>query len=160
MKFFMDDTLSHRLEGKFRPLKASALREQVSLSEKGKTYILKFHHKTECMAYQVDGGIISGTGAEKCDYLILLHHDDDTWNEVFVELKGRDVRHAIQQLTRTLGHPLFCGTTCHARHARIVSGNHIPANTGNSVVERAKIEFMKSWRCTLRVMHSGKPDYI
>lgn len=137
MKFFMDDTLSHRLEGKFSPLKASALREQVSLSEKGKTYILKLHHRTECMAYQVDGGIISGTGAEKCDYLILLHHDDDTWNEVFVELKGRDVR-----------------------HARIVSGNHIPANTGNSVVERAKIEFMKSWRCTLRVMHSGKPDYI
>ena len=63
MKFFMDDTLSHRLEGKFMPLKASALREQVSLSEKGKTYILKLHHRTECMAYQVDGGIISGTGA-------------------------------------------------------------------------------------------------
>lgn len=156
----MDDFLFNRLENLFTPCKAMALREQLSLSEKGKTYLLKLRSKKECTAYHVDGDIIRDKRIEKCDYLVLVRIEENVWIEIFVELKGADIRHAIHQLECTLTNPLFLHSACLTRNARIVSGNHIPANTGNSNIERAKIEFKKKWNCNLQVIRSKKPDNL
>ena len=57
----------------------------------------------------------------KCDFLLIL--PDDT--ELFVELKGCDVSHAINQLERTI------------------------EKTSNNIFEQPKISFIVSTRCPL-----------
>ena len=78
---------------------------------------------------------------------------------VFVELKGSDVAHAVKQLDATLSYPLFAQNRAKWTKARIVA-NKIPANTGRSVVERAKVDFRRKYNCELICLKSGQPDFL
>lgn len=117
-------------------------RKIVSTSEKGKTYKIKFTKIKPSAVYKIDGVII--TEGDKCDKLVLVNTDSshNKWIEIFVELKGKDVDHAIKQLKATVDKPIFQHSTIEQRMARIVAQS-IPRNTGNSVVERARDYFSK-----------------
>ena len=64
------------------------------------------------------------------------------WIEIFVELKGKDVVHAVEQLKATIENPIFQHRTVDQRWARIVA-HSFPRNTGDSRIERARDDFKK-----------------
>ena len=115
----------------------------VSTSEKGKTYRIKFDNIKPSAIYAIDGNII--TDGEKCDKLVLVKSDvpQNKWTEIFVELKGTGVDHAVKQLKATINRPVFQHPTIDQRWARIVAQS-FPRNTGNSTIERARDFFKKN----------------
>lgn len=117
-------------------------RKIVSTSEKGKTYKVQFTEVKPSAVYTVDGNIIEK--GNKCDKLVLIQSDvpQNKWLEIFVELKGKDVDHAIEQLKATVDKSIFQHSTIEQRWARIVAQS-FPRNTGNSSYERARIYFKK-----------------
>lgn len=74
--------------------------------------------------------------------------DNQTLFELFVELKGANIQHAIKQVEATLKNPLFKDSAVKKREARIV-GRKIPSNTGNSITEIAKKNFISRYNCRL-----------
>ena len=142
--------LGHKPEQPFAP------RRRLSTEENGRKYSLTMEPAAECAVYAVDGGIIR-QGC-RCDKLVLVEprQAGEAEGEIFVELKGRNVSHAIAQLEATLGHAVFSTVLPQTRRkARIVARSY-PRNTGDSVLERAKIRFRKQYRCDLRTRHSGE----
>lgn len=132
---------------------------KISLKERSSVYVLNFVPPMDCAEYQVDGYIIKGTDKDKCDKLLVAETEAGERVCVFVELKGSDVAHAIKQIDATLGYPLFANNRTRWTKARIVA-NRIPANTGRSVVERAKVDFRRKYKCELICLKSGRPDCI
>lgn len=135
------------------------LRKRISVSEKGSEYVMELQPQMECCAFLIDGYLVTDKTSDKCDYVVLAKTDAGEWAEVFVELKGSDVNHAIKQLRSTINNPLFTKTARQVRKARIVMANRIPSNTGNSVIERAKIDF-KKMGCDFRPIKSRQPDIL
>lgn len=50
---------------------------------------------------RVDGCVIQDNESLRCDYLLILSLDNQEL-EIYVELKGSDVRHAVEQLESTI----------------------------------------------------------
>ena len=117
-------------------------RKIVSMSEKGKTYRIKFSEIKPSAVYTIDGKII--TEGDRCDKLVLVQSNtsQNKWIEIFVELKGKDVGHAINQLKATVDKPVFKHNTIEKLWARIVAQSY-PKNTGNSTIEQARDYFRK-----------------
>lgn len=132
---------------------------KISLKERSTVYLLNFVPPMDCVAYQVDGNIIKGADKDKCDKLVVATTCTDEKVCVFIELKGSDVAHAVKQLDATLSYPLFAQNRAKWTKARIVA-NKIPANTGRSVVERAKVDFRRKYNCELICLKSGQPDFL
>ena len=119
-------------------------RKSVSVGERGQVYRANFSQEYLSAVYAIDGGIIKDTNIVKCDKLVLLGLDNQTFFELFVELKG----HAIEQVEATLNNPLFKDSAVKKREARII-GRKIPSNTGNSITEKAKKKFIARYKCRL-----------
>ena len=151
-------TLIDKISAKgFTPEQPLMQRETISVKEKGKKYTLTLNPKKECVAYQIDGVILKD--GNRCDKLIVARYADHTEAAVFVELKGRNISHAIDQLEATLKQDIFKHRNVAKRKASIV-GQSIPRNTGNSVVEKAKIRFNKTYNCQLRAFSSTSNDIL
>jgi hypothetical protein len=77
-------------------------RTKFVLRDKPNPSIYEFNNinKNLCYVYKVDGGIISSTECYKCDFLLL---DSDSNNAYFIELKGIDKIHALEDLLQILG---------------------------------------------------------
>lgn len=71
----------------------------IKFGEKSST--IYFNNPSRRLAYVVtiDGCVIKDTSTVKCDFLLI---DDLSKNEYFVELKGSDVGHAIDQLRASI----------------------------------------------------------
>lgn len=82
-------------------------RKSISVGERGQVYRAIFSQKYLSAVYAIDGGIIKDYNITKCDKLILLDFNDQTLFELFVELKGGNIQHAIEQVEATLNNPLF-----------------------------------------------------
>lgn len=150
-------TLIDKLTGfGFSPQQPLLERKVIAVKENGKEHRIALTPKKRCAAYQVDGTII--TKGSKCDKLVTVELEADKWAEIFVELKGKNITHAIEQLEATIQNDLFKHSTVTNKRARIV-GQSIPRNTGNSVMERAKIRFKKLYKCDLRAF-SSTPNEI
>ena len=141
----------------FAPEQPLMQRETISVKEKGKKYTLTLKPEKECAAYQVDGVILND--GNRCDKLIVVRYADHTEAAVFVELKGRNISHAIDQLEETLKQEIFKHRNIAKRKASIV-GQSIPRNIGDSVVEKAKIRFNKMYNCQLRAFSSTSNDTL
>ncbi len=137
-------------------------RSMVVVSEKGKRYALKTEAGEPSVVYSVDGNIIAD--GQKCDKLILVKLTSDSlpvehWAEVFVELKGVDVHHAVSQLRETLKQGIFRHKTNLDVRARIVAQS-FPSNKSNPAMERAKREFRRDFNCDLRGMKTGQTEIL
>ena len=130
-------------------------RKVVSTAEKGKRYVLQVNDSKESVVYQVDGQII--TAGSKCDKMVLVKEDSSNWIQIFVELKGVDVHHAIEQLETTLQNEMLKHPTNKEKRARIVAAS-FPANRGDVTMEKAKVRFIKAYKCDLRGLKSNQPD--
>lgn len=87
----------------------------------------------------VDGCQI--TDGIRCDYLILDH----CHNEYFVELKGKDLPHAIEQLEATIQQLSDKNNT--TRKQAIIVSSRNPSN--DTSVQRAKAIFKKKYNTEL-----------
>ena len=133
------DTLT---QAGFVPQQGLAVRSILATSEEGKRYALKISNSKESVLYQVDGNIVKA--GDKCDKLVLvkLSTKPETWAEIFVELKGGGVSHALTQLIETIKKPIFKHPTNVEKRARVVA-TAFPANNSNPDVERKKITLLQ-----------------
>ena len=92
---------------------------------------------------QVDGGAIKDTKISKCDNLLV---SDDEREERYVELKGTDVLHAIDQLETTIRE---LGEYKDNRHAYVVGTNVAPAY--NTEIQKKALLFRKNYNSELLV---------
>lgn len=159
----MAESLHSILAKDYKPAQPLADRENLSVKETKTTYKLRFGKRRLSVVYQIDGNII--TKGNKCDYLILARQDiakdeKEKWKSIFVELKGKDVLHALEQLDATLDNRLFMHTSVNEVHARIVAKS-FPTNNANTEFERARRKFKtKHKNCSFKQVTSGQPDYI
>lgn len=142
-------TLKDRLNAfEGQPEQSWNTRKSVAVGERGQKYLVNFSKECLAAVYAIDGGIIKNSNVVKCDKLVLVDIENQKFLELFVELKGGNIQHAIEQVEATLKNPLFIDATVKARQARII-GRKIPSNTGNSVTERAKKNFLIKYKCRL-----------
>lgn len=142
----------------FLPEQPLQIRKTIVERENGKRYTLDVSDNKASVSYQVDGNIIKE--GEKCDKLILVKYSDDEWAEIFLELKGVDVPHAIDQLLKTLKKQIFRHPSNKDIRARIVATS-FPSNKANPIMENAKKEFAgKPYFCDLRGLKNGQKDKI
>lgn len=92
-----------------------------------------------CKCVQVDGCAI--TEGIRCDNMLTSH---DERCEYFVELKGTDVKHAIEQLRVSIQ---TLGEFTDDRSAYVVSTNVAPALT--TTIQRAKRDFLTKFQSEL-----------
>jgi len=133
-------------------------RSEISTAERGIKYVLKLLPDLNCACFQVDGNLINDAKKDKCDRLILID-DDNFLAEIYIELKGVDVNHAVDQLEDTLKDDLFQNTLYTIRRARIVSKS-VPSNASRSKIEKAKRRFLKKFKCELRTIKSMNPEKL
>lgn len=133
-------------------------RNVISTGERGIKYILNLSPDLNCACFQIDGNLINDANKDKCDRLILVD-DDNFLAEIYIELKGVDVNHAVDQLEDTLKDDLFKNTLYTIRKARIVSKS-VPSNASRSKIEKAKLRFLKQFKCELRTIKSMNPDKL
>lgn len=129
------------------------VRDTFVCREKRSRYSLSLEPKMEGWRYQVDGYII--TEGDKCDALILVKDGDD-FAEIFVELKGSDVRHAITQLEETLKHNLFKDNDCLLRWGRIAIYSYPKSFLLDQEVDKKTGEFLNQYHCELQITHADK----
>lgn len=141
----------------YTPEQELKVRKAVSTSEKGKRYLLQVAAPYESVVYQIDGSII--TVGNKCDKMVLINKGSNHWVQILVELKGVDVKSAINQLESTLKNKGLQHKTNEEKRARVVAAS-FPSSRANPIMEEAKIHFRKMHQCDLRGLKSDQPDKI
>jgi len=143
----------------FVPHHQLAQRKELSLKENRTKYVMNLCSNCLTVSFRVDGQIIEE--GDKCDYVVLAEHDpvSHLWKEIFVELKGTDVEHAISQLEASLGADILKNPMISQRKARIVALS-FPSSKSNPAVEKAKRRFQSIYNCELKSVKSGQPDMI
>lgn len=146
----------------FQPSQPLACRKILTASEQGRKYTLEISDSQKTALFDIDGYIV--TQGQKCDKLVLVDRcrnaGDENWCEIFVELKGKDVAHAIEQIRATLKNPMFRHPSNKTVKARIVAAS-FPSNKSNPIMEKAKKEFAASpYHCDLRGMKNGQKDQV
>ncbi len=96
-------------------------RSNAKAEERGKSIVFE-GGGNEVICYRVDGGIIAGQSNCKCDNLLLFVDDRQA---VFIELKGVDIRHALEQIETAVS-ILGKDLTGYDFHGRIVAVSGIP----------------------------------
>lgn len=157
-----DSTHERLLAEGYAPEQDLQIRAKLGVSENGKRYLLTTNGKEESVVYAVDGHIVEE--GLKCDKLVLVKRTakdvkPEQWMEAFVELKGVDTNHAINQLRQTLKKAVFKHPSNNDIRARIVAQS-FPSNKSNPTMEKAKQEFRKDYNCDLRGMKSGQEDKL
>ena len=103
----------------------------------------------------IDGGMIYGeTNVSKCDFLYIIY-DPDNPTAVFVELKGRDVSHAVQQLKETIDR---YGTVLKRRICARIVCSSVPRLHNDPIVKNLRKELMKRYRGNLIIFEKNKDE--
>jgi hypothetical protein len=116
--------------------------------ENASKYIYKYKSDEKFMKLQIDGGLISDQNTPKCDYLLLNYtrkNETSHYHSIFIELKGSDVIHACEQISKTIeqiGNKL----TGSILHARIVASK---ISNIQIQINKKKEELMKNHKCLL-----------
>lgn len=120
-------------------LKNCDMRTTIVVEENKKQYILQ--NSGDIIAvYRVDGQMISSPDLTKCDNLIV---DITSLFAIFVELKGTDLRHALEQIESTL-YNVLPAIGKYRLYARIVTSprTNVPNLKTDPQYKRIQREFM------------------
>lgn len=141
----------------FPPVMSWSLRPKISVSEKGKFYRVTLAKGIKSAVFQVDGNII--TQGLKCDKFIAAVRDGNG-AAVFLELKGKDVGHAIDQLEYTITDKAFKPLPKKGDEvrARIVTMGCGPASASKAKLEKARIRFRQRYNIELRTLKNNQED--
>lgn len=143
----------------FNPEQEWKQRKVVSVSENGKTFKLPVTDGILSAVYQIDGEVIKA--GQKCDKLLIAKQADNSKGAVvFIELKGKGVSHAIDQLEETIKNQLFRpypSPTDNTR-ARIITPSCGPTSSSRIKLETARIRFKTQYNTELKVLKNSQPD--
>ncbi len=154
--------LSQRLEADgFVPSQPWRTRSSISVSENGKTYRVDVNPVGSSAVYQIDGVVIKS--GQKCDKLLIAINDSIPPQKgiaVFIELKGKDISHAIDQLESTIKNPSFLPfpKAADKARARIITAGCGPKSSSKSKLEEARIRFKRQYNIELRVLKNNQFD--
>lgn len=110
-------------------IKSSDKRPYVSCGEQKKTYILGNSMKNHVISYKMDGGVIIEDktvpfGTNKCDFLFVIRGEERV--AILIELKGRNIAHALKQISGVLDLYKDFFATCHGVYVRIIATSSTP----------------------------------
>lgn len=105
-------------------IKSSDNRTLIKCEERRKKYVLENTQREHVIAYLMDGGIVVNdktvpSGTCKCDYLFV--YGESIRDAILIELKGLDIRHAIEQIEKTCDLYNEFLKTCSHVYARIIT---------------------------------------
>lgn len=131
-------------------------RPQAVCEEKKKRYNLVNDRNHEIALFHMDGGIICcEENVQKCDYLYVIY-DKDSPTAIFVELKGKDISHAIKQLKASIDK---YGTKLKRRICARVICSSVPRLHNDPVVKKFKKELMNQYKKgTLSIFENNKDE--
>lgn len=112
-------------------------RKNISISENRKKYLLHNNLSNYIAVFHVDGAMVQDNDKIKCDNLLI---DATGMKAIFVELKGTDLAHALQQINQTIDMMRDDISDC-TKYARIVTSNR--TNVPNI---RANPEYIKLYK--------------
>ena len=73
---------------------------KIVFSENGRKVVFDNCGRRTFIKIEIDGEVFQkGTPGRRCDFVLT---DDDETNERYVELKGKDVKHALEQIEQTI----------------------------------------------------------
>lgn len=138
------------------PDKGPSPMKRVSVTEKGVNYNVEIEGANIVITYPIDGVAIKE--GQRCDKFITVLNED-SGVAVFLELKGCDISHAIDQLESTIKNPLFrpFPSKDDKTRARIISNRGV-SSASRSELERAKVRFLRSYNIELKQISSLQPD--
>lgn len=138
------------------PDKGPSPLKKISVKEKGVIYNVEVEEPNTSTIYPIDGVAIRE--GQRCDKFITVINED-SGVAVFLELKGRDISHAIDQLESTIKNPLFLPfpSKKDKTRARIISNRGV-SSASRSVLERAKVRFLRNYNVELKQFSSLQPD--
>ncbi len=153
-----------RLESNgFSPHQAWKERSSISVSENGKTYKAQVAQELMTAVFQVDGEIIkAGAKCDKFLAAISMSPDQSKGVAVFIELKGKDISHAIDQLEATLKSGPFMPLPNREDlvRARIVTAGCGPKSSSKIKLEKARKRFKLLYNTELRVLKNMQSDTL
>lgn len=147
------------LSNAYTPEKPLRKYREITTKENGICYRANINPERDAVLFQIDGYVI--TSGAKCDKLLLSVNPSDAkkWHGHFIELKGTDTRHAIEQLEATVTNPLFNNNSLIKKHARIVARS-FPSSKANTDIENARQRFRRQYQCELKCLKSNNPDTV
>lgn len=134
--------------------------QSMSIKEpRSSQYILTDINK-ECARFLIDGGVITDNNVSRCDKLVLIKLNNQKWVQIFIELKGKNVNKAIQQIESTLSTGLFDDQVTKRRLAHVVYRGSIPADRSDLTKMKMKERLMKEYTCELKIIKSGQQESL
>lgn len=130
-------------------------RPEAVCEEKGKKYNLLNDEHCKIALYRMDGGIICDEkNVLKCDFLYIVY-DQNCPTAVFVELKGKDIKHAVDQLKASIDRygKVLGRRVC----ARIICSS-VPRLYNDPIVKKMKKELAKQYKGTLLIFEKSKKE--
>lgn len=139
-----------------KPEKGPMSMKRISVTEKGVNYKVEVEGSLISQIFPIDGVAIKE--GLRCDKFITTS-DKERGISIFLELKGRDINHAITQIESTISNPLFrpYPNKQDKSRARIVTNRGV-VSTSRVEFEKAKIRFLKNYNIDLRQLSSLQPD--
>lgn len=118
-------------------------------NENGKRFAIEYPKEWRCEKIQIDGSLINSQEVQKCDYAFLIHcNKDKKVALLYVELKGRHLLEAINQLESTLMQLKDKFNSYAINEAHAVCSRIIPNMTSSA--QNAAMRFKKRHGFTLR----------
>jgi hypothetical protein len=116
---------------------------KVKLQERSSKVVFLNVEKVEFVKIQVDGCIVNDEIA--ADWVVAKSSVGD----IFLELKGRNVEHAVQQVAATLRHWKNQNWFCGEKIAALIVSRQVPKA---SLVRKQLENFVKEFKCPLHVV--------
>lgn len=130
-------------------------RPQAVCEEKGKRYNLINDKHCQIALFHMDGGIICDEqNMPKCDFLFVVY-DQACPTAIFVELKGKDIKHAVNQLKASVDR--YGGVLDRRICARIVCSS-VPRLYNDPIVKKLKKELVSQYKGTLLIFEKNKDE--
>lgn len=130
-------------------------RKNAVCQERNKRYNLVNEEGYGITLYHVDGGVISDeSDVQKCDFLYVVY-DQQNPTAIFVELKGKDVYHAIRQIKEMVDR---YGTALQRRICARIVCSSVPRLYNDPCIKKLKKELMSRYHGTLRIFEKSKDE--
>lgn len=130
-------------------------RKNAVCEERNKRYNLVNEEGYVVALYHVDGGMISGEpDVRKCDYMYIVY-DPENPTAIFVELKGKDIYHAIRQIKEILDR---YGTVLQRRICARIICSAVPRLYNDPSFKNLKKELMRRYQGTLHIFEKSRDE--
>ncbi|MDJ0675791.1 MAG: hypothetical protein QNJ36_10495 [Calothrix sp. MO_167.B42] len=132
--------------------------KNISLQERKSKIILSNKDLIEVTKIKVDNCLdIQGV---KCDWLVVIDNPQgypDTYIEIYIELKGSDVKHGFEQIENTIK-DISSDPQKIVKFCYVIFANKCPLSS--TEIQNKKKYFKKNYNATLKVERTGLSENI